>query len=288
MNKYSMTKQTMEYEGRTLTRIVANRDFGRVREGTYGGFIQDTRNLSFRGNSWVAAQAMAFDEARISENGVLGDCAIARGKSLIAGDAFVGDYALIDQSVYVGGHAVVRKQSYLSGSCSVFGFAKIYCSRLYSNSGLTLMPNVGGLARIGEDACLSGRVTIKDNALVFGEVQEQARIIENGYVGSGATVRGRALISGKGSVVQWAVVGDRSVITGDSIVGAHAIVIGKSLITGRACIVGHALIKDSVYSGDNFVTTVKGWLEIHPVCPSRPTSGRREHAGATPVSAICH
>jgi len=38
--KYKFTKETIEYNGHTLRRIVATRDFGAVPKGDLGGFIR--------------------------------------------------------------------------------------------------------------------------------------------------------------------------------------------------------------------------------------------------------
>lgn len=46
MKKYKLTDETKWLYGRTLHRIVALRDFGNVRKGDIGGWIEKEDNLS--------------------------------------------------------------------------------------------------------------------------------------------------------------------------------------------------------------------------------------------------
>ena len=50
--KYKFTKETVNHWGITLRRIVATRDFGDVKKGDVGGFIQAEGNLSHEGTCW--------------------------------------------------------------------------------------------------------------------------------------------------------------------------------------------------------------------------------------------
>ncbi|WP_412058013.1 hypothetical protein [Bartonella sp. DGB2] len=51
--KYELTQETREVNERTLYRIRALRDFGNVKAGDKGGFVENERNLSHRGDCWV-------------------------------------------------------------------------------------------------------------------------------------------------------------------------------------------------------------------------------------------
>ena len=62
--KYELLQdQTIEWCGRTLYRIRALRDFGNVRAGDVGGYIECERNLSQDGNAWVYGNAQVYDNA---------------------------------------------------------------------------------------------------------------------------------------------------------------------------------------------------------------------------------
>jgi hypothetical protein len=57
MKKYEFTDETIDFCGRKLTRIRAVIDFGSVKAGNLGGFIEKESNLSHDGNAWVSGNA---------------------------------------------------------------------------------------------------------------------------------------------------------------------------------------------------------------------------------------
>ena len=54
--------------GRTLYRIKATTDFGNVKKGELGGYIEKEENLSHLGNAWVSGNARVSDDAWVSDN----------------------------------------------------------------------------------------------------------------------------------------------------------------------------------------------------------------------------
>ncbi|WP_245257372.1 hypothetical protein [Bartonella vinsonii] len=63
--KYELTDETIEVEGITLHRIRALRDFGKIKKGDLGGFIENESNLSHDGNCWVYDNAYVLDGAKV-------------------------------------------------------------------------------------------------------------------------------------------------------------------------------------------------------------------------------
>ena len=53
--KYELTDMTREYEGKTLYCIRALRDFGDIKAGDYGGWIENEENLSQTNKCWLAS-----------------------------------------------------------------------------------------------------------------------------------------------------------------------------------------------------------------------------------------
>jgi hypothetical protein len=105
--KYKLTDEKIEHNGKMLYRIQALKDFGNVKAGDLGGYIELERNLSHDGNCWV------FDDARISDNAWVSDEALVFDNALVFGNAWVfGD-------VWVSGEARV------SGNTRVYGNTKI-------------------------------------------------------------------------------------------------------------------------------------------------------------------
>lgn len=90
--KYEFTGETMDCFGYTLRQIEAIENFGDVKKGDIGGWIETEKNLSMYGNAWVSDDARVFGNARVS-----GD-ALVFGNALVFGDARVFgqyDYILI-------------------------------------------------------------------------------------------------------------------------------------------------------------------------------------------------
>ena len=63
--KYKLTEETTIINDRTLYRIETLKDFGNVKKGDKGGFIENENNLSQSGDCWVYDNAMVFEDARI-------------------------------------------------------------------------------------------------------------------------------------------------------------------------------------------------------------------------------
>ena len=68
MKKYELTEETFTVFGKTLYRIRAVRDFGSVKTGEFGGYIEKEENLSHFGNAWIFGNAWVYGEARVSGN----------------------------------------------------------------------------------------------------------------------------------------------------------------------------------------------------------------------------
>ena len=65
--KYRLTDEKIEYSGRTLFRIEALVDFGSIKKGALGGFIEKEENLcqEVYGNAWVSGNARVYGNAEV-------------------------------------------------------------------------------------------------------------------------------------------------------------------------------------------------------------------------------
>ena len=68
MKKYELTEETFTVFGKTLYRIRAVRDFGSVKTGEFGGYIEKEENLSHFDNAWVCGDAWVFGNARVYDD----------------------------------------------------------------------------------------------------------------------------------------------------------------------------------------------------------------------------
>lgn len=114
MKKYKLTDETIEYNCVTLYRIEALRNFGSIKTGDKGGFVQSYHNLSQEGDCWIHGEAKVFGNAKVYEN------------AQVFGSAEVCGYASVKGDAFVFGRAEVYGWAKVFGKAQVFGDAKVY------------------------------------------------------------------------------------------------------------------------------------------------------------------
>ena len=95
MKKYELTSETKEIYGATLYRIRALIDFGDVKCGDLGGWIEKESNLSHKGTAWVDDNAWVCDNARVG------------GDARVCDNDRVGDNARVGCCARVFGEAEI-------------------------------------------------------------------------------------------------------------------------------------------------------------------------------------
>lgn len=156
MKKYELTTETLQFAGRTFHRIKAVKDFGLVKAGELGGWIESEENLSQADNAWVYNNAKVFDKAR-----VYGDAKIL-GNAHIFGNAKVFDSARVYGDAIVHDNAIVYDNAIISEYAEVFGNAKVYgFTRIFGNA------IVLGNAILFDHAKVYGKATINGDAKVY-------------------------------------------------------------------------------------------------------------------------
>lgn len=79
MNKYEMLyEDSIRIGSHTLYRIRALKDFGNVKTGDIGGYIEKEENLSQEGTCWVYGNAWVYDNAK-----VYGDAKISKSNDIL-------------------------------------------------------------------------------------------------------------------------------------------------------------------------------------------------------------
>jgi len=120
MKKYELTEETLTVSEKTLYRIRAVRDFGSVKTGEFGGYIEKEENLSHFGNAWISGDAWVYGDARVSGN------AWASGDARVFGNARVSDNARVFGNAWVYGDARVSGNAWAYGEARVSGNAWAY------------------------------------------------------------------------------------------------------------------------------------------------------------------
>lgn len=161
--KYEFTGESKHCieTGVRVNRIRAVRDFGVVKAGDIGGWIESEDNLSHDGDCWVYDDAIVCNDARVYGNATISRSAIISDHAKVFDDARVTD--------------LVR----IKGNACIFGYAQIYM-----------------LAIVGQDACVYGNAKIYDNAWITGKtmVYDNAKVMGNYKILGGGHICGKTLI----------------------------------------------------------------------------------------------
>ena len=104
-NKYKLTEETINVNGKTLYRIEALKDFNDVKKGDKGGFVESDNNLTQSGDCWIYDNAKVFGDALVYGNAAVCDNASVYGHAIVYGDAIVFDNAAVCGIAMVYEHA---------------------------------------------------------------------------------------------------------------------------------------------------------------------------------------
>ena len=123
MNKYKLlVNKSINVAGKKLYRIEALKDFGRVKKGNLGGYIQSESNLSQNGNAWVFDDAKVYDNAWVFDDAKVFDNAKVCGKAKVFDNARVFDAAVVCGNAKVYGSARVTDNAKVSDDARVAVF----------------------------------------------------------------------------------------------------------------------------------------------------------------------
>ena len=187
--KYELSNITIEFNGVTLHRIKALKDFSNVKAGDLGGWVEKEDNLSQIDDAWIDENAKVYGNAQICGNVIVFDDAIiydnakVYGNAHICNNAKVYDNAFVYGDVWVYGNAKVFGNAKVDGNAEVYGNAIIYeNAEVYGNAQICGKAQVFGNARIYDNAEIYGKSMVYGDAQVYG----RARISGDASVRCGA------------------------------------------------------------------------------------------------------
>ena len=270
------TKIKLLKETYNLYRIRALKDFGDVKAGDIGGYIESESNLSHDGDCWVYGNAKVTNETKIYGNAqikgyveisdkaeVYGNAKVLNwvkvsgeakiyGKAKvqdsveISGKAEVFDNALIEKEailynkVKVYGNAKVTNKARLFNEVQVYDKAEIYDCKLYDN------------AKVFDNAKIFHDARVLDNAEVYGnaKVYNDARVLDNAKVygnakvgGNGVEIRGNAKVFGNTeieTIYKSCRIEENAQVFEEAYISGNAVIYGNAKVSGKASINGQA------------------------------------------------
>lgn len=142
MKKFELTTEFITNAfGKKLFRIKALVEFGDVKAGELGGYVEKEENVSQDGNAWVSGDAEVYGDAWVHGN------AKVHGNAEVYGDARVSGDALVYGNAWVSGNARVSGNAWVYGDADyalVQGFGTEFrCTTFYRGKNKKIMVNCG-------------------------------------------------------------------------------------------------------------------------------------------------
>ena len=178
MRKYKVLDERKQIFDVEVYRIEATEDFGDVKKGDKGGFVQTEANLSHVGDCWIYDDAMVYNDAVVMENARIRDNATVRCDAIVRGYATVCDDARVIHNAIVEGRAVVSQRAIIAGNATI------------SEHGLVTNDSiVAHKAQVKGDSYVRGNSEVKGYAVVTGKAT-----VRDSYIAENAIVRGNTLV----------------------------------------------------------------------------------------------
>ena len=105
MKKFELTTEYVTFLGRKLFRIRALIEFGNVKAGELGGYIEKEENLNRSVNAGVSGNARVYGNARVSGYACVSGNAWVSGNARVFGDARVSGVACVSGDARLSGNA---------------------------------------------------------------------------------------------------------------------------------------------------------------------------------------
>ena len=254
--KFELTTK-ISFNGRTLYRIRALKDFGVVKKGDLGGYVEKESNLSQTGNTWI------YDDAKVMDNAIVKDDATLHHNAEVYDKAIVSGSASINENAILRDKATVSDKAILYGNVILVDDAKIYDkARLYD------YVLVSGNAQVYDNARCYGFAKIEDDTQVFNDA-----IIDN------------AVISGSACVFDKATVKNNATISGHVNLYGNITVLGQAYLTSDDDVMlnsndDYMVIKH--WENNDMITYIKPSDHWHSPAFSSSTDGLKNYAKNRP------
>lgn len=190
-SKYRLTDESRTVNGIKCYRIEAVKDFGEVKTGDKGGYIEKESNLSQYGNCWIYDNAVVYGAARIKGNGVK-----VMGEAKVYGEETVinSDYPVVitDNAEIAGGVRITN-----ASDVNISGEAK-----LTGDLDITGKVSISGKAVINPVTSI-GRLRISGSHRGIVKIYDTAKVECVGYIdanGETITINGKSHLTGNISI----------------------------------------------------------------------------------------
>lgn len=237
--KFILTDYAKEYDGHTLYRIRALKDFAGIRAGELSGYVEHEHNLSQYGNCWITTDSAVFNLAYVGDNALVRN-SMMYGNAKALENSRVIYTTMFDNSIIRGSaisnNSYIYQNSLICGESRVSGqlaFDGIIKDKVFINS--------PGVKILGKNIELSGEIQLSDQV----EIEGNAKVGGKSRIMGHAKITDYAEVSGPGIIIK-----DDVYIGGKSRVWDNAILSGQVKVNGRALIRENAELSGNVLTGD--------------------------------------
>lgn len=193
MKKYKIDyEDKIEYDGKTLYRIVALRNFSDVMKGDKGGYVESEYNLSQYGTCWIYDNAKAMDDSFVCEKAKMHNSAVLSGKARILNNSQIYD------------NARMYDKSAMRGNSRLFGFAEMHgTSGICDDAAIFDNGKMHGASRMCGHARIKGNVEMHDDTIVIDSVTvyDNVKLCGNTRLYGNVVIGGDAIIRGKSDYI---------------------------------------------------------------------------------------
>lgn len=135
MKKFELTDEFITNAfGNKLFRIKALVDFGTIKAGELGGFVEKEENLSSDDNAWVYGDARVYGNAWVYGNALVYGDALVYGNARVSGNAWVSGDARVsgnaDYAVVTGFGHCFRATTFFRGKDKIL---RVQCGCFYGD-----------------------------------------------------------------------------------------------------------------------------------------------------------
>lgn len=202
MKKYELMREyKIVWNSKELYQIRALKDFGDIRKGDFGGFIESERNLSHEGNCWITKDVKVCDHATIIEDAIITGTSIIKDCSIVSGKSRINSSEIREQAVisgdvkcdggYIYGYAHVYEHAQIKDSVRVFGNSSVYGhAMIKDHASIHANAKLHGNCQIGEFADVAGHAIVMGHALITGE----AKVLNYAVIGGEVKLSGKVQV----------------------------------------------------------------------------------------------
>lgn len=246
--KFELTTK-ISFNGRTLYRIRALKNFRNVKKGDLGGYVEKESNLSQTGDAWI------YDDAKVMDNAIVKNDATLHHNAEIYDNAIVSDSASVNENATLRDKATVSDNAILYGNVILIDKAKIY-----------------GKARLYDYVLVSGNVQVYDNARCYGfaKIEDDTQVFNDAIIDN-------AVISGSACVF------DKATVKNNSTVSGHINLYGDITVLGQAYLTSDDDI--TLRSNDDYMV-LKHWSNNDMITYIKPSDHWHSPAFSSSTKAL--